>query len=128
MLLTMLFATVSCAAGTQGTGERSRSSRDPITLDEMQTAQSLTNAYEVVQRFRPRWVRVRGRSSMSSSAPVVVFVDNVHFGGVESLYNISVERISSIRYFDAADATSRWGTGYTGGVIEVITGGSRPSD
>ena len=60
---------------------------------------------------------------MSSSAPVVVFLDNVHFGGVETLYNISIERITMIRYFDAADATGRWGTGFSGGAIEVLTGG-----
>lgn len=120
--------TTSCAAGTQGTAERSRSSRDPITIEEMQSVQSLTNGYELVQRFRPRWLRARGRSSMSSSAPVVVFVDNVHLGAVESLYNIAVERISEIRYFDAADATSRWGTGFSGGVIEVVTGAGRPND
>ena len=56
---------------------------------------------------------------------MVVFVDNVHIGEVESLYNIARERITEIRYFDAADATSRWGTGYSGGAIEVITGGGR---
>ena len=64
---------------------------------------------------------------MSSAAPVVVFVDNVHLGGVETLYNIARERIKEIRYFDAADATSRWGTGFSGGAIEVITGGSLPT-
>lgn len=127
IFIVLLIAT-SCAAGTQGASERSPSSRDPITVDEMQSVQSLSNGYEVVQRFRPRWLRARGRSSMSSSAPVVVFVDNVHFGGVETLYNISTERITEIRYFDAADATSRWGTGFSGGAIEIITGGSRPTD
>ncbi len=127
-LLALLFLTLSCAAGTQGTAERSPSSRDPITIDEIRSVQSLSNGYELVQRFRPRWLRARGRSSMSSTAPVVVFVDNVHFGGVESLYNISTERITEIRYFDAADATSRWGTGFSGGAIEVITGGSVPTD
>ena len=123
LLLIVFFITTSCAAGTQGTAERSRSSRDPITIDEMQSVQSLANGYDVVQRFRPRWLRARGRSSMSSSAPVVVFLDNVHFGGVETLYNISIERITMIRYFDAADATGRWGTGFSGGAIEVLTGG-----
>lgn len=122
-ILVVLLIATSCAAGTQGASERAPSSRDPITMEEMQSAQSLTNGYELVQRFRPRWLRARGRSSMSSSAPVVVFVDNVHFGGIETLYNISTERINEIRYFDAADATSRWGTGFSGGVIEVLTGG-----
>ena len=123
----LIFLSASCAAGSQGAAEPSRSSRDPITIDEIRSNPSLTNGYQVVQRFRPRWLRPRGRSSISSVAPVVVFMDNVHIGGVESLYNIAVERIAQIRFFDAADATSRWGTGFSGGAIEVITGGSRQS-
>jgi hypothetical protein len=117
----VLLITTSCAAGTQGTSERSRSSRDNISLEEIQAHQSLTNAYEVVQRLRARWLVTRGRSSMSSVAPVIVFVDNIQAGGVGALYDVAIERVTEIRYYNASDATSRWGTGYTGGAIEVIT-------
>jgi len=127
-LLILLSLTVSCAAGTQGSTERSRSSRDPITIEEIRSVQSLINAYEVVQRLRPRWLRPRGPASFSGTAPVIVFVDNVRAGGVDFLYGIPVERITEIRGFDASDATNRWGTGLAGGAIEVITMGSRPSD
>ena len=126
--LTLFSLAASCAAGPRGTAERTRSSRDPITIEEMQSNQSLTNAYEIAQRLRPRWLRTRGRASMSSTAPVLVFVDNVHSGGVDVLYSIPVERISEIRYIDPATATHRWGTGLVGGAIEVITVGSRPDN
>jgi hypothetical protein len=127
VVLALIILTASCAANTRGSSDAGRSSRDPITIGEIRAVPSLTNGYEVVQRLRPRWLRPRGRSSISSSAQVVVFLDNVHLGGVESLYNIAVERITEIRFFDAADATSRWGTGFSGGAIEVITGGSGAS-
>ena len=65
---------------------------------------------------------------MSNVAPVIVFIDNIQAGGVGALYDIAIERITQIRYFNAADATSRWGTGFTGGAIEVITSGSRRTD
>ena len=120
--------TTSCAAGTQGAAGRSRSSRDPITTEEMQTLATPGNAYEVVQRLRPRWLRPRGPASFQGSAPVVVFVDNVHSGTVEFLYGIPVEIITQIRFFDASDATNRWGTGLAGGVIEVITRGGRQNN
>ena len=83
------------------------------------------NAYEVVQRLRPRWLRPRGPASFQGSAPVIVFLDNVHSGTVEFLYGIPVEIISEIRFFDASDATNRWGTGLAGGAIEVLTMRSR---
>lgn len=121
ILFTLLILTSSCATGTRGTTERPRSSRESISLEEIRSVPSLTNAYEVVQRLRSRWLVARGRSSMSSSAPVVVFIDNVQAGEVGVLYNVAVERITQIRYFDASDATSRWGTGYSGGAIEVVT-------
>jgi hypothetical protein len=38
---------------------------------------------------------------------------------------MSANDIESTRYFSASDATTKWGTGYTGGAIEVTTRGNR---
>jgi len=127
VLVVLLIAT-SCAAGTQRASERSRSSRDPITIEEIQSASTLANAYEIVQRLRARWLRPRGPASFQGTAPVIVFIDNVHSGTVEFLYSIPVEIVTEIRFFDASDATNRWGTGLAGGAIEVITMRSPPID
>jgi hypothetical protein len=40
---------------------------------------------------------------------------------VEALRDISVEQIRELRFIDAKDATTRYGTGHTSGVIEVYT-------
>ena len=55
-------------------------------------------------------------------------MDNVRMGGVDFLLNIPLDRVTEIRYFDASDATTKWGTGVAGGAIEVITTGHRARD
>jgi hypothetical protein len=49
-----------------------------------------------------------------------VFVDGRPFGTAESLHQFGTESIEEIRFINPADATTRYGTGYTGGIIEVI--------
>jgi hypothetical protein len=48
-------------------------------------------------------------------------MDNVHAGGVDFLEARSLDGIVEIRYFNGRDATTKWGTGVGGGVIELIT-------
>jgi outer membrane cobalamin receptor len=52
---------------------------------------------------------------------VRVYVDNASFGGVESLRNVDIANIKTIRYFDGVAATARWGIDHGGGVIPVMT-------
>jgi hypothetical protein len=56
-----------------------------------------------------------------SIASVRVCVDNAGFGGVESLRNVDIANIKTIRYFDGVAATARWGIDHGGGVIPVMT-------
>jgi outer membrane cobalamin receptor len=54
--------------------------------------------------------------------PIMVFIDNVRSGAsIERLAAIDVESVQEIRWINARDATTRWGTGVAGGVIQVIT-------
>jgi hypothetical protein len=50
----------------------------------------------------------------------VVFLDGVRAGDLQALERFRVEDVEELRYHSARDATTRWGTGYSGGVIEVI--------
>jgi hypothetical protein len=81
------------------------------------------NAYEVVQRLRPGWLRTRGRISIQypTAQNPVVYVDNIRFGSPNSLRQVSVDAIEEIRYMGASEATTRFGTGHAGGVILVRT-------
>lgn len=107
-------------ATTQGSGS-SRSS-DPITGEEIQQI-SATDAYQVVEQLRPRWLRFRGRVSLQNprAGEPLVYLDGLRHGRTESLRGISTDWIAEIRYLTAADATTRFGTGHPGGVILVST-------
>jgi hypothetical protein len=53
----------------------------------------------------------------------LVYVDEMPYGDLATLQTIPIIEITEIRYINARDATTRWGTGVAGGVIEVIRKG-----
>jgi hypothetical protein len=42
-------------------------------------------------------------------------------GGLSALDGMEIREIEEIRFISASDATTRYGTGYPGGIIEVFT-------
>jgi len=67
----------------------------------------------------------RGRFSPADSseagARAKVVVDGVALGAIENLASVNAVTVREIRYIGATDATTRYGTGYVGGVILVTT-------
>jgi hypothetical protein len=49
----------------------------------------------------------------------VVYIANVRQGSVEVLRSIAITGVLALRYLDAVSATTRYGDGHSGGVIEV---------
>lgn len=94
--------------------------RNVITSDEIR-ALNVSTAMDVVQRLRPEFLRGRGRASIQDPAAQfpVVYVDGVRAGGIDALRTIGATDVLEIRYINSTDATTRYGTGHTGGVIEV---------
>lgn len=87
--------------------------KEPLTAEEIAATNSLT-AYEAVERLRPNFLRSRFYKP-------VVYVDNMRYGGLSSLYYILATDVEEIRFISAVDATTRWGTGHGGGVVLVTT-------
>jgi hypothetical protein len=114
--LVMALVLAACASS----GGAASGDRDVITLEQIQSV-SASTAMDVIQRLRPEFVRGRGRSSVQdpTSQFPVVYVDGVRTGGLEALRSISAIDVREIRYVNSTDATTRYGTGHTGGVIEV---------
>ncbi len=84
------------------------------------------NLFDVIERLRPRWLRVRSVTSVRGApAPIVVYHNNVRVGGIEVLYSMRIEGIQEARFISATNATTRWGMGHTSGVIEVTSTGQR---
>jgi hypothetical protein len=98
-----------------------RGSSTVITRAELNTL-DLSTAYDAVQRLRPHFLRGRGSTSIRDPQPVlpVVYIAGVKQGGPEALQRVRVSEVEEIRYIGASDATTRYGTGHTGGAIEVV--------
>ena len=111
----------ACAAGTQSDSTRPSGSRNVITREQLDELPPASSAMDAVRRLRSTWLRPRGSGGLGASQAVLVFVDNVHAGGLEFLESRPLDGIMEIRYYDARDATTKWGTGVSGGVIEIIT-------
>jgi hypothetical protein len=114
----LLLLLILVACGT--TGGTQRGSSDVLTRAEIETSRA-ANAYELVQQLRPQFLRSRGALSVRDprAGYPVVYINNVHHGDIQSLRTILVEEIDEIHFISAVDATTRWGTGHAGGVIQV---------
>jgi hypothetical protein len=116
---TTVFLTVvlaACASGGGGGGSGG-GDRNRIGTEELSELTGF-DAYDAVQRLRPQWLRARGGDTSDLPA---TFVDGRHFGDVTQLRAFNTADILAIRFLSAADATTLYGTGYPGGVIEIQT-------
>lgn len=114
----LLLAAGACVMGGQFSPPAGPSSL--IARDEIDTS-SATNAYDLVYQVRPNWLRGRGSPNLRGGPPVlpVVYVAHVRQGSVEALRGITTNALLELRYMDATSATTRYGDGHSGGVIEV---------
>lgn len=118
-LVTLILASGCASAGpgaAGGGGGANVITREQISPDD-------ENAYLIVRRLRPAWLRPRSQESITGQEPTFaqVFVDQLQVGDVDYLYRISATQIDRIEYLSALDATTRYGTGYAGGLIIVRT-------
>jgi hypothetical protein len=116
-LLALLTAACSSTGGSSGGGNP-----DLITREQVDMLPEGT-AFTVIQRFRSSWLRARTQGSFGNTEPAyaMVFVDEMRYGDINSLTRISSTEIESIQYISATDATTRYGTGYMGGIIRINT-------
>jgi hypothetical protein len=121
--LLCLFAVIVGGCSTTSGGSDGARDRNRISQEELEQFPTGT-AHEAIERLRPRWIRSRGMTSTRPGASpdyASVFIDNAPVGGLEALYRVSIRDIDYIEYLSASDATTRYGTGYPGGIIQVFT-------
>lgn len=105
-------------------GSRAQGTRDRTVITEREIQESaLLDAFEVVRALRPEFLRTRGTSSFRATDPVEaqVYVDGVRTGDPETLRRLPRDVVREIRYIDAREATTRYGTGHGAGAILVAT-------
>ncbi len=125
-VLIVLSVVLSAACASASPGEsraRSRGS-STITREDLDALRQF-NAFQVVRRLRPQWLRSRGVANFDGQQLLpVVFVDRTPRGEPRELEQISADDVERINFISSRDATTRYGTGYPGGIIEVILRGN----
>ena len=121
---------VACSSATTSSGGASRSSRNSITYEEVQTARRPgSTAWDLISSLRPLYLTSRGMTSLGSassgvssiSAVAVVYVDGSRYGDLQSLKTLNADTVHHVEYMNAADATTRYGTDHSGGAILIYT-------
>jgi hypothetical protein len=117
LIATLLLVTAGACAGTTPGSSVTRD-RNRISLEEIDASDRL-NAYELIRALRPAWLRAR-----DAGAPLTVYMNGGRVGaGPPTLRSISRSTIEEIRYYDSRAATTRFGAGHSGGVVDVRTRG-----
>jgi hypothetical protein len=118
--------------GSAGGSRSSSGGQDIITEADINSrAADASNALQVIQKLRPQMLRGRGLAVLPNEGRTAaeatgaslpkVYIDNIAYGDLNSLSNVNASQIHEIRYLNARDATTQWGTGHLGGVILVLT-------
>lgn len=115
-----LYATSGCVSAGDPPAGRERST---ITVEEI-AASTANSVFELVERLRPEYLRVRGEvQNPAGSSQGLVYVNGMRAGGFDILRSMRPQNVQEIRFLSAADATTRYGTGHTAGVIDIRTRG-----
>ena len=99
-----------------------RSSPTRLIRTDIEGVPQARTAFQVVQLLRPAWLRKRSSSMAAPAASAEVMVDGMRMpNGLESLQSMPTEGIEMMEYMSAADATTRYGTGFPEGAILIST-------
>src|SRR3989441_326709 len=108
---------------------RARRNPNLIERPEIESSTAL-DAYALVQEARPLWLHSRGVVSIQdpSAGVLQVYLNDMRFGDVNRLREFRLSEIREVRFYGAADAQLRFGTGHAGGVIDLLTGAVAPTE
>ena len=127
LVLGLVLSACSSSAGASlsGGGPRAeaptRGNSSLIVRAELDNFQGLS-AWEAVDVLRRRWTSPRrGTTFGGTSVYANVVVDGTVRGTLGELNRLNVDNIETMRYLSPADATTKYGTGFLGGIIEVST-------
>lgn len=114
---TVLSLLAVLALGGCASSSSDGTSRDPnlITRAELEAVGNIS-ALRAIERLRANWLRTR----MGDGDPVL-FVDGIRQQDTGYLDTMRAADIEQIRFRSASDATTRYGTGFNAGAIEVTT-------
>ena len=116
---------VGCATSRGVTGTTEEGPAVAVSAASLTGAQvrqtSAENLYDALLELRPQWLRPRPRSSIryGAAAEPVVYLYGLRYGPSRTMYDMNVGTVRSVQYISPIDATTRYGTDHSGGVILV---------
>lgn len=118
----LLTVATACAPAAEPGQRRTDSSR--ITQEEMAAVEVFT-LYDVVDRLRPHWLRIRSdRSFQSLETAVAVYQNQTYLGGPAVLRDFSKTSAYELRYLDGSTASNVLpgvGSRHLEGAIIILT-------
>jgi hypothetical protein len=107
-----------CAAAT--TTSSARGNGMQLTQSELAAANS-DNLYDAIAKLHPEWLSSRGATSVTDSSPtgVDVYMNGSFLGKADYMRDVRLLDVTSVRYWDAGQASARFGMGHPRGVIEI---------
>jgi hypothetical protein len=117
LLVTCLLA--GCAGAV--TSSRGQDRSVVLTREELARTNS-DNLYDAIAKLRPEWLTNRGPASATDMTPasVDVYMNGNRLGDADYLRQMRLLDVSEVRYWNAGQASARFGMGHPRGVIEVI--------
>ena len=115
--LALAFGLAGCASAGGGSSRPAGSSMTRIVRAELAELPEM-NALQAIERLRRRWLQRGGDQ-------VQLYVDGSRRSNVRDLESMRSTEIEQMEYLSANDATTRYGTGHTGGAIMVTSRRSR---
>lgn len=124
--ITMVSRAGTSVVGGEGGDDESEleKSKDPNVLLRGDIAGTdAATVQDVIERLRPRWLRVRGlvRDVAGNQLRIQVYMDGSRRGGPEVLSSINPQTVQELRFVVPRDATIRYGMGHGAGAIEITS-------
>ena len=119
LLATCVFA-LGCAGATAARNPDSGAS-NTLSREQLQATNS-EELHAAIAKLRPQWLSSRGPTSFTDPTPTSpsVFMNGSLLGGADYLRQMRVIEVTEVRYWDAGQASARFGMGHPRGVIEII--------
>src|SRR5690242_1769678 len=113
MAVAVAWTLTGCARGALPDGSTANNRKFVITQEQLAATNS-DNLYDAIVKIHPDWLTSRGPTSVTDPAPTVVSVvmNGMMLGKADYLKDMRVLDVSEVRYWDAGQATARFGNGH----------------
>jgi hypothetical protein len=117
-----VLAAAACASAPAP--EAAQQTNRSVITDAEIPATGTESAYDLIQRIRPEYLRVRptqtymGAKSNQAPPPAVLF-NGQRLGDASYLQQVPAPSLSYVRYYSIEEGKRKFGMQYGGGVIEI---------